>query len=78
MHKSEFSQQVCKARGCDHRDKSLCMYIGHCTDVAQDSAVQLVITNYARINAIGSSQPVHLHGHSLYVGYPEYNESGYY
>ena len=54
------------------------MYIGHCTDVAQDRAVQLVITNHARINAIGSSQPIHLHGHSLYVGYPEYNESGYY
>ena len=81
----EFSQQVCKGRGCDHKvvDHCACTQVINISDVDQTSAVELVLTNYLRMNVldIESSHPVHLHGHSFYVvkiGYPDYNELGIY
>ena len=82
---SEFSQQVCTGRGCDHKetDHCACTHVIDITNVDNGKAVELVLTNYPNKNNLDpeSSHPIHLHGHSFYVvkiGYPEYNESGYY
>ena len=82
---SEFSQQVCTGRGCDHKatNHCACTHVIDITSVDNGRAVELVLTNYPSINASEpeSSHPIHLHGHSFYVvkiGYPEYNDLGYY
>ena len=85
----EFPQQACKGRGCDHKvvDHCACTQVIDISNVDQTSAVELVLTNYPRMNVLGggadieSSHPVHLHGHGFYVvkiGYPDYNELGIY
>ena len=82
---SEFSQQVCTGRGCDHKktDHCACTHVIDITNVDNGRAVELVLTNYPNTNAMEpeSSHPIHLHGHSFYVvkiGYPEYDDLGYY
>ena len=83
---SEFSQQVCKGRGCDHKETKhcACTHVIDITDVDDGRAVELVLTNYPNKITVDpeSSHPIHLHGHYFYVvkiGYPEYDdESGYY
>ena len=49
---SEFTQQVCKGRGCDHKATKhcACTHIIDITNVDDGRAVELVLTNYPKIS----------------------------
>ena len=56
---SEFTQQVCKGRGCDHKATKhcACTHVIDITDVDDGRAVELVLTNYPNIsNEMSNSQ----------------------
>jgi len=70
---------MCPRRGCDHSLNShcACTQVYDINDQPKGSVVQLVITNRdVKNTTVGTSHPVHLHGHYFYVveiGYPAYD-----
>ena len=57
---SEFTQQVCKGRGCDHKATKhcACTHVIDITNVDDGRAVELVLTNYPKISNEMSSNPM--------------------
>jgi len=77
------AEEMCPRRGCDHdvTHHCACTQVIDISDLPEGSVVEMVLTNrnIDPFSPIGTTHPVHLHGHYFYVvdiGYSSYSTDG--